>query len=65
MPKMRTNRSAAKRFSLTGTGKVRRRKPMKRHILTHKPRKRKRGLRKDTIVSPAETRRVKRLLGIG
>jgi large subunit ribosomal protein L35 len=65
MPKMKSNRSAAKRFRLTGTGKLVRRKPMKRHQLTAKPRKRKRKLRRDTLVSPAETRRIKRMLGQG
>ena len=44
MPKMKTNRSAAKRFSVTGTGKFRRRRQNKRHILTKKSAKRKRSL---------------------
>ncbi len=64
MPKMKTNRSAAKRFSLTGTGKLRRRKPMKRHQLTAKTRKRKRKLRQSTLVSPSDTKRIKRVLGM-
>lgn len=65
MPKMRTNRSAAKRFTVTGTGKLRRRKPGKGHLLTSKPRKRKRSLRKSTLVAPSETRRIKRMMGMG
>jgi large subunit ribosomal protein L35 len=63
MPKMKSNRSAAKRFRLTGTGKLVRRKPMKGHLLTSKPRKRKRKLRQATLVSSSETRRIKRMLG--
>jgi large subunit ribosomal protein L35 len=63
MPKMKSNRSAAKRFRLTGTGKLVRRKPMKGHLLTSKTRKRKRKLRQATLVSTAETRRIKRMLG--
>lgn len=65
MPKMKTNRSAAKRFCLTGTGKVKRARSMHGHMLTSKTRKRKRKLRTDTLVSSAETRRIKRLLGRG
>jgi large subunit ribosomal protein L35 len=65
MPKMRSNRSAAKRFTVTGTGKVRRRKPGKGHLLTSKPRKRKRRLRQSTLVSAGESRRIKRMLGMG
>ena len=44
MPKMKTNRSAAKRFTLTGSGKLKRRKSNKRHLLYDKPPKRKRHL---------------------
>jgi len=65
MPKMKSNRSAAKRFRLTGTGKVRRARSMHGHLLTSKTRKRKRKLRTNTLVSGAETRRIKRLLGQG
>ena len=65
MPKMKTNRSAAKRFRLTGTGKVRRARSMHGHMLTAKTRKRKRKLRQGTLVSTSETRRIKRLLGNG
>jgi large subunit ribosomal protein L35 len=65
MPKMKTNRSAAKRFSKTGTGKYKRNKAYRSHILTKKSPKRKRQLRKSTLVSKADVKRVKRLLGGG
>lgn len=64
MPKMKTNRSAAKRFTLTGTGKLKRRKSNKRHILFDKPPKRKRHLRKGTLVAKADEKRVLRQLGL-
>lgn len=63
MPKQKTNRSAAKRFKKTGTGKIKRRKAYTSHILTKKSPKRKRNLRKPTLVSKADEKRVKRLLG--
>ena len=63
MPKQKTNRSAAKRFKKTGTGKYKRRKAYTSHILTKKSPKRKRQLRKPAIVSKADEKRVKRLLG--
>lgn len=63
MPKQKTNRSAAKRFKKTGTGKIKRRKAYTSHILTKKSSKRKRNLRKPTLVSGADEKRVKRLLG--
>jgi large subunit ribosomal protein L35 len=63
MPKQKTNRSAAKRFKKTGTGKIKRRKAYTSHILTKKSPKRKRNLRKPTLVSGADEKRVKRLLG--
>ena len=63
MPKMKTNRSAAKRFSKTGSGKYKRNKAYHSHILTKKSPKRKRNLRKSTLVSKADLKRVKRLLG--
>ncbi len=63
MPKQKTNRSAAKRFKKTGTGKIKRRKAYTSHILTKKSPKRKRNLRKPTLVSRADEKRVKRLLG--
>ncbi|MGD8495113.1 MAG: 50S ribosomal protein L35 [Gemmatimonadales bacterium] len=63
MPKQKTNRSAAKRFKKTGTGKIKRRKAYTSHILTKKSPKRKRNLRKSTLVSKADEKRIKRLLG--
>ncbi len=63
MPKQKTNRSAAKRFKITGTGKIRRNKAFRSHILTKKSPKRKRKLRHSTLVAKADVKRVKRLLG--
>ncbi len=63
MPKMKTNRAAAKRFRLTASGRLRRRKQGKGHMLTAKSRKRKRNLRQSTLVATVDTRRIKRLLG--
>jgi large subunit ribosomal protein L35 len=62
MPKMKTNRAAAKRLKRTGTGKLRRRKAYKSHILTKKSAKRKRNLRKGALVSKADEKRMNRLL---
>jgi large subunit ribosomal protein L35 len=63
MPKQKTNRSAAKRFTRTGGGRFRRNKAFRSHILTKKSSKRKRNLRKATLVSKADEKRVRRLLG--
>ena len=62
MPKLKTHRGAAKRFDTTGTGKVRRSKSLKRHILTSKTTKRKRHLRGTTIVDDVDTPRLKRMI---
>jgi len=62
MPKMKTHKSSAKRFKISGTGKVIRSKAYKSHILTKKTAKRKRNLRKDTTVSSAELKKLKVLL---
>ncbi len=63
MPKMKTHKGAAKRFKLTGTGKVRRNKAFKSHILTKKTSKRKRRLRQPGLVATTgETKRIKRLI---
>ncbi len=62
MPKIKTNRSAAKRFKKTGSGKLKRRKAYHSHILTKKTTKRKRGLRQSTLVSSADEKRIKALL---
>ena len=62
MPKMKTRRAAAKRFKKTGTGKLMRARSNKQHILTKKARRRKRKLRKPAPVSPADVRRIERML---
>lgn len=62
MPKQKSKRALRKRVKLTGTGKVRRWHAYKSHILTKKHAKRKRHLRKATIASHADERRLKRLL---
>ena len=62
MPKQKTHKGAAKRFKLTGTGKVKRKKAYGRHILTKKSRKRKRGLRKSALVSVADNANVREML---
>ena len=62
MPKIKTNRSAAKRFRVTGTGKIKRNKAYKRHILTSKGKKQKRHLRKATTVAAAEAKNIRKLI---
>ena len=62
MPKMKTNRGAAKRFKCTGSGKVVRRKAYTSHILTKKSTKRKRSLRQAGIVDSSDVKGIKRLL---
>jgi len=62
MPKMTTNRGAAKCIRRTGTGKLRRMRANKSHILTKKSKKRKRRLRSATLVSKADEKRMRRLL---
>ncbi len=65
MPKMKTNSSAKKRFSVTGTGKIKRKKAYKRHILTKKEKDRKRALGKMALVSKEDLSNAKFLLAIG
>jgi large subunit ribosomal protein L35 len=65
MPKMKTRRSAAKRYTLTGTGKVRYKKQNLRHILTKKSSKRKRHLRKPAMLSGVEERRARQMRPYG
>ncbi len=62
MPKLKTHSGAAKRFKKTGTGKVKRGHSFARHILTSKDTKRKRQLDKDTLVDPADARKIKRMI---
>jgi large subunit ribosomal protein L35 len=65
MPKMKTHKGTAKRFRVTGSGKVIRGRATKRHILEKKSAKRKRKLRKTALVSPSDQKTVKRMLGLG
>jgi large subunit ribosomal protein L35 len=62
MPKMKTRKSAAKRYKVTATGKVLYKKQGLRHILTKKSSKRKRNLRKAGVLSEAEVKKIKTLL---
>ena len=63
MPKMKTDRGAAKRFKITGTGRIRRRRANRSHLLEKKPSTRTRRLARETEVSSADRREVRRLLG--
>jgi large subunit ribosomal protein L35 len=65
MPKMKTHRGAAKRFEISGGGKIRRRKAYGSHLLTKKSSRRKRGYRLKTEVSEQDTASVKKLLRLG
>ena len=58
--KMKSHRGASKRMKLTGSGKIKRNKAFKSHILTKKTAKRKRGLRKSTVLTSADTKRMLR-----
>ncbi|HEX2787647.1 MAG TPA: 50S ribosomal protein L35 [Ignavibacteria bacterium] len=62
MPKMKSNRGAAKRFKKTSGGKIKREKAFRSHILTKKSPGRKRHLRSATLVSEADSKRVKRMI---
>jgi len=62
MPKMKTHKGAKKRFKITGSGKVKRRRAFKSHILTKKGPKRKRRLRRPDLVSAGQTKTIRRLL---
>lgn len=62
MPKMKTHRGAAKRFKVTGSGKIKKAKAYKSHILEHKSAKRKRNLRKTGLVSAADAKKIKLLI---
>ena len=65
MPKVKTKRGAAKRFTVTKTGKIKRAKAYKSHILTSKSTKRKRGLRQSSLVAGVEQKNIRRLLPYG
>ena len=62
MPKIKTNRSAAKRFRVTGSGKIKRNKGFKSHILSTKNKKRKRHLRQATLVAGVEASNIRKLI---
>lgn len=62
MPKLKTHRGAAKRFTFTGSGKVKRKKAFKNHILTKKSAKRKKSLGKPALVSSGDMNRVVAML---
>ena len=64
MPKMKTDKGAAKRFKITGTGKLRRRQAFKNHILEKKSANRKRRLGKEADVAPGDARAVRKMLGL-
>jgi large subunit ribosomal protein L35 len=63
MPKMKTHSGASRRFRLTGTGKVMRRRANRKHLLEHKSSTRTRRLAKDVQLSPGDNKKMKRLLG--
>ena len=65
MPKMKTHRGAAKRLKSTGTGRLKRNRANKSHILTKKTTKRKRRLRKPDLVAKSDEKRLKRMLPYG
>jgi large subunit ribosomal protein L35 len=64
MPKMKTDRGAAARFKITGTGRLMRRKPFKSHLLEKKSSVRTRRLGREAEVAPSDRRNVRRILGI-
>ncbi len=64
MPKMKTHRGAAKRFKVTGTGKIMRRKAFRAHMLEHKPTTRTRRLARQAEVVGGDREHVRRMLGL-
>lgn len=64
MPKMKTRKAVLARFKVTGTGKLKRRRPGRRHLLAGKTAKRKRHLRKETLVDASQTKMYARLMGV-
>ncbi|HEX2239671.1 MAG TPA: 50S ribosomal protein L35 [Actinomycetota bacterium] len=63
MPKMKSHRGAKKRFKVTSTGKIRRRRAFANHLLENKTSKRKRRLKSPTVVASADVKNVRRMLG--
>ena len=64
MPKMKTHKGTAKRFRVTGSGKIVRGKAFKSHILEKKSPKRKRGFRQETVVAASDTKVISKNLGL-
>ena len=64
MPKMKTDRGAAKRIKVTGSGRLRRRKAFRSHLLEKKSRERKRRLGRETDIAKGDERSVRRMLGL-
>lgn len=64
MPKMKTHRGAAKRFKVTGTGKIMRRKAFRAHMLEHKPTTRTRRLAREVELGGGDREHVRRMLGL-
>jgi large subunit ribosomal protein L35 len=62
VPKLKTNRGAAKRFKKTGTGKIKAKKAFARHILTKKATSRKRGLRRPKLIEKTDSKGIKKLI---
>jgi len=62
VPKLKTNRGAAKRFKKTGTGKIKAKRAFARHILTKKPANRKRGLRRPKLIEKADSKGIGKLI---
>ena len=65
MPKMKTRKAVLARFKVTGTGKLKRHRPGRRHILTKKSSNRKRRLKKDALVDKGQVKMYSRLMGVG
>ena len=63
MPKQKSHKGIGKRIKVTGTGKLVRKKAGRRHLLTAKSRKRKRNMRRTLVVAPADSKRIKRVIG--
>jgi large subunit ribosomal protein L35 len=63
MPKMKPHSGASKRFRVTGTGKIMRRRANRAHLLEHKTSRRTRRLNDEVVLAPADNRRISRLLG--
>jgi large subunit ribosomal protein L35 len=62
MPKMKTHSGAKKRFRVTGSGKIIRRRANRKHLFEHKPSTRTRRLENDVVMSDADTKKIKKLL---